>query len=120
MSNHLSGVDAIAPAFERAKKQLLTPFRFKHWLRLSVVCFLTGEITGGGGGNGLQGLNYKLPPPPHDGTGDSFLAALPGWMSRIPLDVIGWVALAAVALVLLVLVLFMSPACSVLFSSTPC
>ncbi len=106
MANRLSGVDAIAPAFERAKKQLFTPFRFKHWLRLSVVCFLTGEITGGGGGNGLQGLNFTLPPPPHDGSGDSYLAALPGWMSKVPLEVIAWIALAATALALLVLILF--------------
>ncbi len=104
MAGRLSGVDAISPAFERTKKQLFGPFRFKHWLRLAVVCFLTGEITGGGGGSGFQGMNYRLPPPP-SGRGDSFWQAMPGWMEKIPLEVIAWVAVGVLAAMLLLLVL---------------
>jgi hypothetical protein len=106
MVGRLSGVDAIAPAFERTKKQLLAPFRFERWLRLALVCFLTGEITGGGGGNGFRGINVLIPSSPHDGRGNSYLAALPGWMSKVPLEIIGWVFLGVIALVMLVLVLF--------------
>jgi hypothetical protein len=102
MAGRLSCVDAVSPAFERTKKQLFGPFRFKHWLRLAVVCFLTGEVTGGGGG-GFRGINFNLPPP-HGGRGDSYLTGLPGWMSRTPLEVIAWVAFGVIALILLILV----------------
>jgi hypothetical protein len=46
-----SAVDAISPAFEHTKRQLLQPFRFGQWLRLAVVGLLAGELSSGGGCN---------------------------------------------------------------------
>jgi hypothetical protein len=43
-----SAVDAIAPAFEHTKRQLLQPFRFFQWVRLALVGLLAGELSGGG------------------------------------------------------------------------
>jgi hypothetical protein len=47
----ISAVDAISPAFEHTKRQLLQPFRFGQWLRLAVVGLLAGELSSGGGCN---------------------------------------------------------------------
>jgi len=44
----VSAVDAINPAFEHAKQQLLQPFRFALWIRLAFVGFLAGEAGSGG------------------------------------------------------------------------
>lgn len=52
MSKPLSAVDCVSPAIAQTKKQLFTPFQFKRWWRLAVVCILTGEFAGGGGGGG--------------------------------------------------------------------
>jgi hypothetical protein len=106
MASRLSGVDAIGPAFERTKTQLFTPFRFKHWLRLAVVCILTGEgAGGGGGGSGFQGLSGINIPPHGGGRGGSTLLALPGWLAKIPAEVIFWGAFALIAAVLFVLLI---------------
>lgn len=47
----ISAVDAMNPAFEHAKAQLLKPFRFGQWVRLAFVGFLAGEMGSGGGCN---------------------------------------------------------------------
>ena len=47
----LSGVDAINPAFEHAKQQLLRPFNFGQWTRLALVGLFAGEMSSGGGCN---------------------------------------------------------------------
>lgn len=45
----ISSVDAIGPAFEHAKQQLMKPFRLREWARLALVGFLAGELSSGGG-----------------------------------------------------------------------
>src|ERR1035437_1309423 len=52
MSKPLSAVDCVSPALAQTKKQLFAPFQSRRWLRLAVVCILTGEFAGGGGGGG--------------------------------------------------------------------
>jgi hypothetical protein len=104
MGSRLSGIDAMSPAFARTKTQLFAPFRFKHWLRLAVVCVLTGEITGGGGGSGYQGMNFRLPPS-GGGRRGADLLALPGWLVKIPSEVFFWGAFAVIAVVLLLLLI---------------
>jgi hypothetical protein len=44
----ISAVDAIGPAFEHTRQQLLKPFRLNQWGKLALVGFLTGELSGGG------------------------------------------------------------------------
>ncbi|MGB6431242.1 MAG: hypothetical protein WBF06_11695 [Candidatus Acidiferrales bacterium] len=44
----ISAADAINPAFEHTKQQLLHPFRFAQWARLALVGFLAGELGSGG------------------------------------------------------------------------
>jgi hypothetical protein len=46
----ISAVDAITPAFQHAKQQLLQPFRGDQWAKLALVGLLAGEISSGGGG----------------------------------------------------------------------
>jgi uncharacterized membrane protein len=43
-----SAIDAISPAFEHTKRQLLQPFRFGQWTRLAFVGLLAGELSSGG------------------------------------------------------------------------
>ncbi len=60
----LSAVDAIGPAFQHTKKQLIQPFRYGQWLRLAIVGVLAGELTSGGGGPNfnLGGFNFPQQP----------------------------------------------------------
>jgi hypothetical protein len=102
MPGRLSGVDAISPAFERAKNQLFVPFRFKHWLRLAVVCILSGEVTGGGGGF-TGGSNFNL--PTHTGRRGAEILSLLTLPSKLPLDFLAWVLVGVMALVLLLLLM---------------
>ncbi len=41
-------MDAIGPAFEHTKQQLLKPFRLGQWGKLALVGMLAGELTSGG------------------------------------------------------------------------
>src|SRR5229473_1438143 len=61
-----SAVDAISPAFEHTKRQLMQPFRFGQWIRLALVGLLAGELSSGGGCNGPSGNTFKF--PQHAGT----------------------------------------------------
>jgi hypothetical protein len=65
----ISAVDAINPAFEHTKQQLLKPFRINQWAKLALVGFLAGELSSGGGCNAPS-----FPGIPHSGntphTGD--------------------------------------------------
>jgi hypothetical protein len=71
-----SAVDAISPAFEHTKRQLLQPFRFGQWMRLALVGLLAGELSSGGGCNAPGVPNFKpgspgpehFPAPPWAGT----------------------------------------------------
>lgn len=57
----ISAVDAINPAFQHAKTQLLKPFRFGQWVRLAFVGFLAGELGSGGGCNS----SWRIPSSHH-------------------------------------------------------
>ncbi len=54
----ISAVDAISPAFQHTKQQLIQPFRASQWARLALVGFLAGELSSGGGCNGA---NFQIP-----------------------------------------------------------
>jgi hypothetical protein len=60
----ISAVDAIGPAFEHTKQQLLKPLRIDQWAKLALVGFLAGELSS-------SGFSFpSIPPIPHN-TGDS-------------------------------------------------
>jgi hypothetical protein len=61
----ISAADAINPAFEHTKQQLLHPFRLAQWARLALVGFLAGEL-------GSGGCNYSSPFPSHQGGSQPF------------------------------------------------
>jgi hypothetical protein len=63
----ISAIDAISPAFQHTKEQLLHPFRAAQWAKLALVGFLAGELSSGGcnGGNSFQ-------PPSHPRGGQPF------------------------------------------------
>lgn len=46
----ISAVDAISPAFQHARQQLVQPFRAGQWAKLGLVGLLAGEMSSGGGG----------------------------------------------------------------------
>jgi hypothetical protein len=50
----ISAVDAITPAFQHTKQQLVEPFGAGQWARLALVGFLAGELSSGGGCNSFQ------------------------------------------------------------------
>jgi hypothetical protein len=84
-----SAVDAISPALEHTKRQLLQPFRFGQWIRLAFVGLLAGELSSGGGCNAPT--NFHL--PRHPGTGHSLGPILAG------IDPLVYAALIAVVVV---------------------
>lgn len=54
----VNAVDAITPAFQHARQQLLEPFRLGQWAKLALVGLLAGELSSGGGCNGG---NFHVP-----------------------------------------------------------
>jgi hypothetical protein len=52
-----SAIDAISPAFQHTKQQLLQPFRIAQWAKLALVGFLAGELSSGG----CNGGSFQLP-----------------------------------------------------------
>lgn len=50
----ISALDAISPAFQHARQQLLQPFRLGQWLRLALVGLLAGELSSGGCNTNFQ------------------------------------------------------------------
>jgi hypothetical protein len=50
MAKPLSAVACISPAIAQTKQQLFLPFQRQRWARLALICLLTGEFAGGGGG----------------------------------------------------------------------
>jgi hypothetical protein len=59
----ISPIDAIGPAFEHTKKQLLKPFRMAQWVKLAFVGFLAGELSSGGCNTG----SFRSPTRPRGG-----------------------------------------------------
>jgi hypothetical protein len=79
----ISAVDAISPAIEHTRRQLLQPFRFGQWMRLALVGLLAGELSSGGGCN-----VPSMPGGGHGGAGQ-----LPGWGSFDPALFAGLIAI---------------------------
>ena len=75
----LSAIDAIGPAFQHTKKQLLQPFRFWQWTRLALVGLLAGELGSSGGCNVPS--NFQMPRTRGSGS-DQFLDT--GLWRRVP------------------------------------
>jgi len=59
----ISAIDAISPAFQHTKQQLLQPFRAGEWAKLAFVGLLAGELTTGSCGN-FNG-NFHVPQHPN-------------------------------------------------------
>ncbi|HKT13640.1 MAG TPA: hypothetical protein VJW77_17630 [Terriglobia bacterium] len=58
MPASLSAIDAISPAFDRAKQQLFQPFRFAFWARMGLVALATGEFYSS---SSWGGMHFTLP-----------------------------------------------------------
>ncbi len=98
-----SAVDAISPAFEHTKRQLLQPFRFGQWIRLALVGLLAGELSSGGC-NAPNPSSFNI--PRHSGT-EHFLS--PGLAGTDPALYAGLiVVLIVAALVLGVVFMYIS------------
>ncbi len=99
MPQPLSAVDCIAPAFAQTKQQLFAPFRLQRWARLALVCLLTGEFTGGGGGYSGR-FNF----PAGHTRGGRHLLALPhvDWAKLLP-----WLPIIVAGALLLFLLIFL-------------
>jgi hypothetical protein len=69
----ISAVDAISPAFEHARQQLVRPFRASQWAKLGLVGLLAGEM--GSGGGGCSPGSFQMPTRPNNS--QHLLAALP-------------------------------------------
>jgi hypothetical protein len=79
----ISAIEAISPAIEHTRKQLLLPFRFGQWMRLAFVGLLAGELSSGGGCS-----MPRFPSGSHGGAGQ-----LPGWGSFDPALFAGLIAI---------------------------
>ena len=106
----ISAVDAIGPAFEHTKQQLLKPFRLGQWGKLALVGMLAGELTSGG----CSSFNgFSVPSrTPDDSRQLLDLPGLPGLPPLPHIDpaaIAGLIAfLAIVAFVLVVAFLYVS------------
>jgi len=101
MSRPLSAVDCIALAFTQTKKQLFAPFRFSRWARLALICLITGESAGGGGGVPSGNFNF---PVSHPRDGKS-LFAIPNFDWGKILPWLPWI-LAGVVLIFFLILLW--------------
>ena len=54
-------MDAITPAFEHARQQLVRPFRASQWAKLALVGLLAGAM--GSGGGGCNPGSFQIPRP---------------------------------------------------------
>jgi len=97
----ISAIDAISPAFQHTKKQLLQPFRLAQWAKLALVGLLAGELTSGG----CNGGSFQWPTRP--GGSHRFLEL--GWPGVNPVAFAGLIALLIVlAIVFWILFLYVS------------
>jgi hypothetical protein len=70
----LSAVDAIGPAFQHTKLQLIRPFRLAQWGKLALVGLLAGEL---GSGGGCNASGFSVPIPRNTGTSQHVFPSLP-------------------------------------------
>jgi hypothetical protein len=59
----ISAIDAVGPALQHTKQQLLQPFRAAQWVKLAFVGFLAGELSSGG----CNGGSFRSPTRPTGG-----------------------------------------------------
>jgi hypothetical protein len=59
----ISAIDAVTPAFQHTKQQLLKPFCAAQWAKLALVGFLAGELSSGG----CNGGSFQMPTHPSGG-----------------------------------------------------
>jgi hypothetical protein len=59
----ISAIDAVGPALQHTKEQLLRPFRVAQWVKLAFVGFLAGELSSGG----CNGSSFRSPTGPTGG-----------------------------------------------------
>ena len=98
----LSAVDAISPAFEHARQQLVRPFRASQWAKLGLVGLLAGEM--GSGGGGCNPGSFQMPTRPNNS--QHLFAALP---TANPMFYASLIAVLVIAgFVLLVLFLYVN------------
>lgn len=95
-------MDAISPAFEHTKRQLLQPFRFGQWIRLALVGLLAGEL-GSGGGCNAPNIPSSFNIPRHTGGTEHFLT--PDFAGMNPALIAGLVLVIVVAVLALSIVL---------------
>jgi hypothetical protein len=70
----ISAVDAITPALNHTKKQLIEPFRFGQWVRLAFVGLFAGEA------GSCNGINYNGGSPnTNNGNHSAHFAAADWW-----------------------------------------
>jgi hypothetical protein len=99
----ISAVDAITPAFQHARQQLLQPFRASQWAKLGLVGLLAGEM--GSGGGGCNPGSFQMPTSPNHS--QRFLeVGLPRFDPMLYASLIA--VLVVAGLVLLVLFLYVS------------
>lgn len=106
-----SAIDAINPAFDHVRAQLLRRFRFGQWVRLAVVGVLAGEMGSSGSCNtnvNFPGGKFPWPVHPHSmpNTTNAFLPQQ--WMGHPVLFGSGIAILIAIGLALLVLMIYVS------------
>jgi hypothetical protein len=101
----ISATDAINPALQHTKQQLIRPFRFAQWVRLAFVGLLAGEL-GSGGCN----ASFNLPATHQQRGSEQFLRlALPPQIANHPAMLAGILTSALVlALVLFVFFIYIN------------
>ncbi len=96
----ISAVDAITPAFQHARQQLLQPFRAGQWAKLGLVGLLAGEMSSGGGGCNPGAFRV----PTHPNSSQRFLdAGLPKANPMLYISLIAVLIVAALVLIVLFL-----------------
>jgi hypothetical protein len=99
-----SAVDAIGPAFQHTKQQLLHPFRVSQWAKLALVGMLAGELTSGG-----CSFNSSFPMPSRNPDGANRLLDMPALPHIDPAIYAGLIAFLVVfGLVFMVLFIYVS------------
>ena len=97
----ISAIDAISPAFQHTKEQLLQPFRLAQWAKLALVGLLAGELSSGG----CNGGSFQMPTRPSGG--HRFMEL--GWPDVNPVAFAGLIALLIVlGIVFWILFLYVS------------
>lgn len=95
-------MDAITPAFEHARQQLVRPFRASQWAKLGLVGLLAGEMSSGGGG--CNPGSFQMPTRPNNS--QHLFAALPAVNPMVYASLIA--VLIVAGLVLFVLFLYVN------------